>query len=144
MTMVSRCGPEQYIKGFATFAADGQRKRKERRVRKKRRKEKDEGRQPRKYDYSVVLEEMGEPYSKSWKKLQLIQKVRTAREKQNFTAYLTTCPATTTIVTTATHQGTGPRRDFETAKTTSSSSQEQVLAADGNSFSAESTQWWYQ
>ena len=79
-----------------------------------------------------VLEEMGEPYSKNWKKPQLIQRVRAAREKQNSTVYLTTSAATTTIATTATH-GTGPRRDFETAKIISSSSQEQILAADGNS-----------
>ena len=52
--MASPCGPERCFKGFATFAADGQRKREERRDRKKRRKEKDEGRQPRMYDFSIV------------------------------------------------------------------------------------------
>ena len=36
-----------------------------------------------------VLEEMGEPYRKSWKDHNSIQRVRGAREKQNFTAYLT-------------------------------------------------------
>ena len=52
--MASQCGLERCFKGFATFAADGQRKREERRDRKKRRKEKDEGRQPRMYDCSIV------------------------------------------------------------------------------------------
>ena len=51
--MASQCGPERCFKGFATFAADGQRKREERRDRTKR-KEKDEGRQPRMYDCSIV------------------------------------------------------------------------------------------
>ena len=53
-SMASQCELERCFKGFATFAADGQRKREERRDRKKRRKEKDEGRQPRMYDFSIV------------------------------------------------------------------------------------------
>ena len=71
-SMARQWGPERYFKGFATFAADEQRKREEKRDREKRRKEKDEGMQPRMYDCSFfeVLEKMGKPYSKSWKKNQ--------------------------------------------------------------------------
>ena len=50
--MARQWGPERYFKGFATFAADEQRKREEKRDREKRRKEKDEGMQPRMYDCS--------------------------------------------------------------------------------------------
>ena len=38
-----------------------------------------------------VLEVIHQPYSKSWKKIQLIQRVRDAREKENLTACHTTC-----------------------------------------------------
>ena len=38
-SMASQCGPERCFKGFATFAADGQRKREERRDRERRREE---------------------------------------------------------------------------------------------------------
>ena len=51
-SMASQCGPERCFKEFATFAADGQRKREERRDRENRRKENDEGMQPRMYDCS--------------------------------------------------------------------------------------------
>ena len=51
-SMASQCGPKRCFKGFATFAADGQRKREERRDREKRRKENYEGMQPRMYDCS--------------------------------------------------------------------------------------------
>lgn len=67
-----------------------------------------------------VLEEMGEHYSKSWKKIQLIQRVRDAREKQNLTVCHTTCTSAsvfTTTTATASQQNTGFSEDIDTAKT---------------------------
>lgn len=95
-----------------------------------------------------VLEEMGEPYSKSWKKTQLIQRVRAAREKHSSTACLIS--SATTMASTASqpntgpsgnffsnsagHLRTGPRSEFTTAQLTiSPSSKEKVSATNGNS-----------
>ena len=87
-----------------------------------------------------VLEEIGKPYSKSWKKTQLIQRVKAAREKHNSTVCLIS--SATTVASTASqpntgpsgnflrnsagHLSTGPRSEFTTAKLTiSPSSKEQ-------------------
>ena len=88
-SMASQCGPERCFKGFAMFAADGQRKREERRdKKKKRRKEKDEGRQPRMYDCSIVergARRNGRTFQQKLEK-KLTKRVRAAREKHNSTA----------------------------------------------------------
>ena len=139
------------LKGFATFAADGQRKREEGRDRKKRRKEKDEGRQPRMYDCSIVergARRNGRTLQQKLEKTQLIQRVRAAREKHNSTAGLissattmastasqpSTGPSGNVFRNSAGHLSSGPRSEFTNAKLTIfSSSKEQVSATNGDS-----------
>ena len=52
--MASECRSEQCCKGFATFAADGQRKREKRRIGKEGGKKKAEGRKPQRHDNSIA------------------------------------------------------------------------------------------
>ena len=149
-SMASQCGPERCFKGFAMFAADGQRKRKEEIEKREERKRMKEG-NPECMTVQLlreVLEEMGEPYSKSWKKTQLIQRVRAAREKHNSTADLissattmastasqpSTGPSGNVFRNSAGHLSSGPRSEFTNAKLTIfSSSKEQVSATNGDS-----------
>ena len=59
-----------------------------------------------------ILDEMGEPYSKSWKKGVLIEKVRAAREKANNT----TCTASVqNTVTTGQERTIGHSSDSDSA-----------------------------